>query len=131
MAIHFEHTIAVPQTPASVFALLEDVSQTPKWLSRCTGIEVLTPGALEVGSTLRYSFREGGRIGRMDGEVVERVANERLLFRYEDKMMLVGVGFAMTPDGAGTRLTHSIDITPKTFFAKLLSPLIRRQVPKQ
>ena len=67
----------------------------------------------------------------MDGQLAERVENQKLSFRYSDKMMKVGVHFSMQPQGSGTRLTHSIDITPQTFFAKLISPLIRRQLPKQ
>ena len=131
MAIHFEHTIDVPQPPAKVFAVLNDFSQTPKWLARCTGIESLTPGENVVGTKLRYSYREGGRTGTMEGQIVERVCNEKLGFHYHDKMMEVGVAFSMQPAGTGTRLTHSIDISPKTFMARLFSPLIRRQLPKQ
>ena len=131
MPIQFEHTIEVPQSPEQVFPVLADVSQTPKWLARCTGIEVLTPGPLARGAKLRYSYRDGRRAGQMNGEVAERIDNQKLSFRYSDKMMKVGVHFSMQPQGNGTRLTHSIDITPQTFFAKLLSPLIRRQLPKQ
>jgi uncharacterized protein YndB with AHSA1/START domain len=131
MPIEFAHTIEVPQPPEQVFATLDDVSQTPKWLARCTGIEVLTPGPRTVGTKLRYSYKDGGRSGQMDGEIVERTPGQKLSYRYEDKMMRVGVHFTMAPTGAGTRLTHSIDITPKTFFAKLVSPFIRKQLPKQ
>jgi hypothetical protein len=101
-------------------------------LARCTGIEVLTPGPLAVGSKLRYSYKEGSRVGVMDGQVTERDGNRRLGFLYQDKMMRVGVHFATEPaGGTGTRLTHSIDITPRTFMARLFSPLIRKQLPKQ
>lgn len=131
MPIEFAHTIDVPQPPEQVFGVLADVSQTPKWLARCTGIEVLDPGPLAAGTRLRYSYREGSRSGVMDGQVVERIENQKLSFRYDDKMMQVGVHFSLQPQGSGTRLTHSIDITPKTFLAKLFSPLIRRQLPKQ
>ena len=139
MAIEFRHTINVPQPPEKVFALLADVAQTPKWLARCTGIEVLTPGALAVGSKLRYSYKEGSRTGVMDGQVTERLENRKLDFLYEDKLMRVGVHFMTDPaesgSGAaaasGTRLTHAIDITPRTFFARLFSPLIRKQLPRQ
>ena len=37
----------------------------------------------------------------------------------------------MEPAGSGTRLTHTIDLTAKTFLAKLISPIIRKQLPKQ
>src|SRR6266480_484506 len=137
MAIEFAHTIEVPQSPREVFGVLADVSLTPRWLARCTGIEVLTPGPLAVGSKLRYAYKEGSRRGVMDGQVIERDEDRRLAFLYEDKLMRVGVRFAMEPIGAGgggasgaggagggTRLTHSIEITPKTFLARLLSGMI-------
>jgi uncharacterized protein YndB with AHSA1/START domain len=131
MAIHFEHTIEVPQPPGQVFETLDDLSLTPKWLARCTGLEVLTPGPMNVGTRLRYSYKDGGRSGTMEGEIAERVPDRKLLYRYEDKMMRVAVQFSMEPSGSGTRLTHAIDITPKTFMAKLVSPLIRKQLPRQ
>jgi uncharacterized protein YndB with AHSA1/START domain len=131
MPIHFQHTIALPQPPSQVFAVLDDVSQTPKWLARCTGIEQLAPGPLAPGARLRYSYREGGRIGTMDGQVIERTPDQSLAFAYDDRMMHVEVRFALSPAGPGTRLTHAIDIAPKTFLARLFSPLIRRQLPRQ
>lgn len=131
MSIHFDHGIDVQRTPEDAFALLDDVSQTPKWLARCTGIEKLSPGPNAVGTKLRYSYKEGGRVGVMDGEITTRSPNERLTFRYTDKMMDVTVDFRIAKTDGGARLVHAIDITPRTFMAKLFSPLIRRQLPKQ
>ena len=37
----------------------------------------------------------------------------------------------LRPEQPGARLTHVITITPKTFMAKLISPLIRLSLPKQ
>src|SRR5689334_1372924 len=108
MSIQFQHTIDLPQPPGEVFAVLDDVSQTPKWLARCTGIEVLTPGPLAVGSKLRYRYREGGRVGVMDGQVLQRTPEKDLAFAYDDKMMHVDVRFMLTQHNAGTRLTHLI-----------------------
>lgn len=93
MAIHFEHGIEVPQPPERVFALLDDLSQTPKWLARCTGIEKVTPGENAVGTRLRYSYNEGGRSGIMEGEITARVSNERLTYHYQDAMMAGVVDF--------------------------------------
>jgi carbon monoxide dehydrogenase subunit G len=131
MSIHFAHTIEVPQPPTRVFAVLDDFSQTPKWLSRCTGIEALSPGPKATGTKLRYAYKEGSRSGTMDGEIAARVENERLTMKYGDKMMDVSVDFQMAPSGAGTKLTHTIDITPRSFMARVISPMIRGQLPKQ
>lgn len=131
MSIHFEHAIDVACPPAKAFSVLDDVSQTPQWLARCTGIEKLTPGENRVGTKLRYSYREGGRVGVMEGETTARKHDERLTFRYDDKMMGVTVDFRVAKTAGGTRLVHAIDITPKTFMARMMSPLIRRMMPKQ
>jgi carbon monoxide dehydrogenase subunit G len=131
MPIQFAHTIEVPQAPAQVFGVLDDFTQTPKWLSRCTGIEQLSPGEKAAGTKLRYGYREGGRSGTMDGEIVARTPGERITMHYGDKMMDVSVDFHMVPNGGGTKLTHTIDISPKSFFTKLFAPMIRKQLPKQ
>jgi hypothetical protein len=131
MSIHFSHTIDVGHEPRKVFAVLDDLAMTPKWLERCTAIEKISPGPNAVGTKLRYSYREGGRSGTMDGEIVARIADERLTFRYGDKMMDVAVDFHVTNAAAGARLTHTIDITPKNVLAKVFAPFIRRGLPRQ
>ena len=131
MAIRFAHTIEVPQGPAKVFGVLDDFSQTPKWLSRCTGIEQVTPGNKTAGTKLRYSYRDGGRSGTMDGEVVSRTPDQQLTMQYGDKMIVVVVDFQLAPNGAGTKLTHAIEMSPKSFVMKLFAPMIRKQVAKQ
>jgi carbon monoxide dehydrogenase subunit G len=131
MAIHFEHGIDVAASPQRTFATLDDLQKTPQWLARCTGIESLTPGPNAVGNKLRYSYKEGGRAGVMDGEITARTPDQRLTFKYWDKMMDVTVDFRVAPGEKGTRLVHAIDIAPRTLLARLFSPLIRRQLPSQ
>jgi len=131
MSIRFEHAIDVARAPEHIFAVLDDLSQTPKWLSRCTGIEKLSPGPNAVGTKVRYAYREGGRTGTMDGEIRARTSGERLTMGYADKMMEVVVDFHMTKTDGGARLTPTIDIRPKSLMAKLFAPLVRRQLPQQ
>ena len=137
MAIHFEHSIDVARSSENTFALLDDFGQTPKWLARCTELAPVAPGPHAVGTKLRYHYevgyhhKEGGRTGVMDGEITARIPNERLTMKYEDDRMRVTVDFRIAKSDGVTRLTHAIDVTPKTFVAKLMSPLIRGQLPKQ
>ena len=131
MSIPFEHAIDVARGPELIFAILDDLSQTPRWVSRCTGIEKLSPGPNTVGTKVRYAYREGGRTGTMDGEIKARTPNERLTVGYSDKMMEVVVDFQMTRKDGGARLVHTIDIKPKSLMAKLFAPLVRRQLPEQ
>jgi len=131
MSIRFEHAIDVARGPEQIFAILDDLSQTPRWLARCTGIEKLSPGPNTVGTRVRYAYRDGGRTGTMDGEIRARTPNERLTMGYTSKVMEVVVDFHMTKREGGARLVHTIDIRPKSLFAKLFAPLVRRQLPKQ
>jgi hypothetical protein len=126
-----EHSVNVKASPEGAFALLDDLSQTPKWLGPCTAIEKLSPGPNEVGDKLRYSYKQGGRAGTMDGEILTRTPNRKLIVRYFDMMMEVLIDFDVCPTSSGSRLTHVITITPRSFMAKLMSPFIRLALPKQ
>ncbi|HEV8244470.1 MAG TPA: hypothetical protein VGP93_01750, partial [Polyangiaceae bacterium] len=108
-----------------------DLSQTPQWLVRCTGVEKLTPGPNAVGTRLRYGYREGARRGTLEGEITARTPNERLSFLYSHTMIEIAIDFRVTGTAEGTRVLHAIDVLPKTFIAKLFAPMIRRQLPTQ
>jgi uncharacterized protein YndB with AHSA1/START domain len=129
MSISFEHAIDVARPPERVFAVLEDASLTPSWLAPCKGVVKLTPGPNQVGSMFRYAYQAGGRSGTMDGVITARIPNERLSLVYHDSLMDVVADFRLTPTGMGTWLIHTIDVTPKSFFAKMFAPLIRSRLP--
>ena len=132
MTIAYEHTLDVPAAPATVFAILDDVERTPEWLTRCVAMEKLSTGPTDVGTKLRYAFRDASRDGVMDGEVTAHEPNARLTMRFEDAQMNAVVDFRAVAAGEGaTRLTHSIELTPKTLAGKLFAPLIRRKLPVQ
>jgi carbon monoxide dehydrogenase subunit G len=131
MSIQFEHSVDVSRGPERAFAVLDDFAQTPKWLARCTDLTSVSPGPHAVGTKLRYQYKEAGRTGTMDGEITARTPNERLTMHYLDKMMEVTVDFRIAKTDTGARLTHAIEIKPRTLVASLMSPLIRRSLPKQ
>lgn len=126
-----QETLQVQVTPDQAFEVIDDVERMPQWLHRCTELEVLDDPPLRIGSRLRYSYREGRRTGRMDGEVVAREAGESLEMLYTDSMMQVTVVLAVSGPPAGpAALTHRVDIAPRG-IGKVFSPLIRRQLPGQ
>ena len=131
MTIAFEHSIDLPQTPYQVFAVLDDYKKVPLWLKRCEGVAKQGTGPNKVGDKLRYAYCEAGRHGLMDGVIVTQDENQRLSYKYYDKMMQVFVDFRMEPSESGTRLTHRIEITPNSFMAKLMAPMIRMKLPQQ
>ena len=126
----FAHTLSVSAPPATVFGILDDFTQTPLWLSRCTGLDKVDDGPNDVGTRLRYHYDDGRRRGTMDGEVVAREPDRHFAMRFTDKMMRVTVDFVSASDGVGTTLTHTIDIGT-VGVGKLFTPMIRRSLPKQ
>lgn len=131
MSIRCEHSVDVRASAERAFALLDDLPQTPKWLAPCTALAKLTSGPNAVGDKLAYAYKQGGRSGTMEGEILTRTPNSRLVCRYLDAMMEVLVDLQVSPASGGSRLTHVITITPRTFAGKLMSPLISLGLPKQ
>jgi carbon monoxide dehydrogenase subunit G len=127
---HFAHTLSVSTPPSALFALFEDFSRVPLWLSRCTGIDKLDEGPNDVGTRLKYHYVDGRRSGTMDGQIVAREPDRHFAMKFTDRMMDVTVDFVSASDGVGTTLTHTVDISTKG-VGKLLTPLIRRDLPKQ
>jgi len=131
VAVHFEYTIDIAKPQAAVFAVLDDVSRTPEWLSRCTKIEKLDPGPNAVGVRLRYDYLQGKRPASMEGSIAAHGPPDHIAFRYNDKMFDVTIDFKLAGAAAGTKLTQQVDIVPRSIMGRLLQPLIRRVLPKQ
>ncbi len=123
--MNFTTTIEIAHPPERVFALLAEVARTPEWLSRCTAIEQLDPGAPKAGTQLRFTFQQGKRSGAMVGSITAFEPAHRIAFAYGDKLFATTVEFALTATATGTRLVENLQITTHTLAGKLLQPLIR------
>jgi uncharacterized protein YndB with AHSA1/START domain len=127
----YSQTMEVDATPEAIFSILDDVTRTPEWLARCTKIDKLSDGPIEVGQRMKYHYKQGGREGVMDGEVASHEPNRHLENRFHDKTMDVSVDFRAEPLGADrSRLTHTITIDTKG-IGKVFTPVIKRQLPEQ
>ena len=128
----FSHTLQVAAAPEAVYAIIDDTERTPEWLSRCTRIDNLGAGPNAVGTPLRYHYKDGRRTGEMDGRITRHEDGRRFAMNFVDKLMDVTVDFETAPgaDPSSTRLTHTVDIRTRG-VGKLLTPLIKRSLPKQ
>ncbi|MDG3008176.1 SRPBCC family protein [Paludisphaera mucosa] len=131
MSIRYEHTEIVRVTPERAFAVIDDLPITAKWLPPCVSLEKVGPGPNAPGDKLHYVYTQGGKQGEMAGEILARTPGERLHCKYGDAAFDVSVDLrvAAAPEGALT--SHVIEITPKTWAGKLMSPLIRLGLGKQ
>jgi carbon monoxide dehydrogenase subunit G len=129
--IRCEVGLDVARSPSEVFAFVDDVGQAPRWLSRCQSIEQTSPLPKRVGTTLRYTYKEGAGPGVMEGAVTAYEKDRTLAMHYDDRMFGVDVSFRFAPQGTGTHIDHAVAITPKALMAKLMAPLIRGATRKQ
>jgi hypothetical protein len=67
----------------------------------------------------------------MNGSVTAYERDRRLAMQYADTMFDVGVFFAFEPLGTGTRIAHAVEIQPKGFVGKLMTPVIRAATRQQ
>jgi hypothetical protein len=131
MAIRCEHAETIRTTPERAFAAIDDLPLTAQWLPPCVSLEKVGSGPNTPGDKLRYVYKQGGKTGEMAGEIIARTPGERLHCKYFDSAFEVSVDLRVTAASDGALTTHIIEITPKRFLAKLMSPLIRLGLGKQ
>lgn len=131
MSIRCEHAESIRVTPERVFAAIDDLALTPKWLPPCVSLSKVGSGPNKPGDKLHYVYKQGGKTGEMSGQILAREPGKRLHCVYEDSTFKVSVDLLVAPENGGTLSTHIIEITPKRFFMGLMSPLIRMGLKKQ
>ena len=131
MPIRYQHTEHIRATLEQVFAAIDDLPLTAKWLPPCVSLSKVGPGPNAPGDKLRYVHKQGGRQGEMDGEIIARRPGEQLHCKYRDRMFEVSVDLRVAAAPDGTVTTHTIEITPKTWMGTLMWPLIRLGLGKQ
>jgi carbon monoxide dehydrogenase subunit G len=124
------HSVFVPREPGEVFALVDDVSSMHRWLDRCIRVQKYREGENAVGDPLRCVYQGVTRHGVLTGAIVARVPTQTLACTYAGRSMRVALDFSMSPRGEGTYLTHSVQVTPTGWLARLSSPLIHRMLER-
>ena len=129
--IRAESTLDTRRTKAEVFALLDDFTRMPSWVGMCSSLEQTSPAPRRAGSTLRYTYKQGGRVQVIDGTVAAYEPGRRLVLDFADKVCRIAVAFELSTEGAATRLLHTIEIEPLCWPMKLMAPLIRAGTKRQ
>jgi carbon monoxide dehydrogenase subunit G len=119
-------SIEIAATPAQVFALIDNLQNTPLWLERCVKVEL--------GDPILYYFRQyKDQVGCMTAQITTRVVDQKLTLKLQDKYANVTIEQLVKPaivgGSNGTLLTCSIDVAFRTLAGKLVSPFIRKHLP--
>lgn len=129
-ALYRRQSVFVPREPGEVFALVDDVSSMHRWLDRCIRVQKYHGGENAVGDALRCVYQGLTRHGVLTGAIVAREPARNLACVYAGRFMRVAFDFSLSPRGEGTYLTHSVQVTPIGWLARLWSPFIRRMLER-
>ena len=130
----FTYTIHIDRTPEQVWAYIMDFSKAPRWRNLVRQVEVLTPGPLAVGSQLKITFDARGTVRALISEVWSYEPARRFGVRNTEQRLTGSFQYQLEPDGAGTRVTFTCDITPHGpmwLLLPLIIPGNRRRYSEQ
>ena len=57
MTVSYQREVIIHRMPAEVFAVIDDLPQTAKWLPPCVSLEKVGDGPSAEGDALRYAYR--------------------------------------------------------------------------
>lgn len=129
--IRAEATVDVARPPAEVFRFVDDFARMPGWHSLCVQLEQTSPPPRRAGSTVRYTFKQSGHTQTLEGRLSDYDPGRRLTFEFADKSFHIVVDFDLRASGAGTSLTHAVEIEPQGLLGKVATPMIRAATQKQ
>jgi carbon monoxide dehydrogenase subunit G len=129
MGVKVAVTVNIKGSPAAVFAQLTDVAHQTEWVSVVKGVRDISDTPVRLGSTYTSVAQFMGR--KMENKV--KITAYEPGKRYAEDMSGKPGGlmaFELTPDGDGTRVNVTADISMGGLLG-LLSPLVKMQVRKQ
>ena len=130
MPMQFSERIEVQRKPAECFAYVDDFANAPQWNELCLALQRDGSDVRE-GGGLVYTYKQGNRSGVMQGQIVERDPPRRLLLEFGDRMFQIEVGFRFDAIPGGTRIEHTLEVEPRSWLTRLMTPLLRPAMRKQ
>jgi uncharacterized protein YndB with AHSA1/START domain len=110
--------IAAP--PEKVFGAIVDLEGFPKWNPTTKSARKTSDGP--IGEGTRFDLQVKG-FGVVPQELQEFQKDRRVRIVPTMKMFSGGHRFMLSPQGAGTRVDHELEMTPKGIY-KLMGPMM-------
>ena len=121
MRIAIQAEIDAP--PDVAFALVADIPAWPRVISGVQSVEMVTPGAVAVGTRFRETREMFGRQATEEMTVAEIEAPLRLVLTAFNHGTAYRAEHLFEAHGGGTKLELAFEGRPVTLLARLLAPL--------
>jgi carbon monoxide dehydrogenase subunit G len=125
----FSRTVTIPRPPAEVFPWLLEADRVPRWASGVETYEVMGP--LASGSRVRQRLEVSGQHVTVDMEIVRYEPPHAAETRFATNGIDVVNVYELAAEGAGTRLTQSLDARAKGLTARLLLPAVQPRLERK
>ena len=125
----FSHTVTIPRPPAEVFPWLFQGDLVPRWTGHLEAYE--PAGAIERGARVRQRLEVSGQTVDVDMEIIRYEPPGGAESRFTTNGIDVINVYSLEPDGAGTRLTQSLEAKAKGLTARLLLPVVQPRLERK
>ena len=125
----FTHSVTIPRPPEEVFPWLLEGDRVPQWTSHLDRYE--PEGAVGPGSRIRQRLEVGGQTFDVAMEVVRYEPPRSAQTRFSTNGVDIEATYDLAPDGAGTRLTQSLEAKPRSLSARLIVPAVQPRLERK
>jgi uncharacterized protein YndB with AHSA1/START domain len=125
----FSHTVSISRTPEDVFPWLLEGDRVPQWTSNLEAYE--PEGAVGPGSRIHQRLVVGGQTFDVTMEVVRYEPPREAQTRFSTNGVDIEASYTLAPDGAGTRLTQSLEAKARSLTARLVVPAVQPRLERK
>jgi carbon monoxide dehydrogenase subunit G len=125
----FTRTVTLPKAPAEVFPWLLEADRVPRWASGVERYEV--SGPLQEGARVRQRLEVSGQGIDVDMEVVRYDPPWEAETRFSTNGIDVVNVYSLAAEGAGTRLSQSLEAKARGLTARLLLPAVQPRLERK
>jgi carbon monoxide dehydrogenase subunit G len=125
----FSHSIELAQPPEDVFPWLLDEDKVPRWTSGLSRYEQESP--LRAGAHLKQVLALGGSDLVLDLELTRYEPPRTAECRTSVSGIDLVIAYALAANGAGTRLTQTLDGKASKLSARMLIPVVQGRLEKK
>ncbi len=127
----FTHTVELAAPPEEAFPWLLEADRVPRWTGGLKTYEQLTPGPLAAGSRVRQVLEVSGRQIDVELNVVHYDPPRRADTTFSTNGIDVVNIYALAAEGAGSRLTQSLEANATSLKARLLLPVLQPRLERK
>jgi uncharacterized protein YndB with AHSA1/START domain len=125
----FTHTVTIPRPPEEVFPWLLEADRVPQWTSNLEAYE--PEGAVGPGSRIRQVLQVSGQEFDVQMEVLRYEPPTEAETKFTTNGIDVLATYTLAPDGAGTRLTQSLEAKARSLTARLVLPAVQPKLERK